>query len=38
MLHKDYDRKASVAQRKVSGHEPQSAWRQDELMAVNQQS
>jgi hypothetical protein len=31
MLHKDYDRKGSVAKKtKDSGHEPQEAWRQDE--------
>jgi hypothetical protein len=30
MLHKDYDRKGSVAKKKkTSGHEPQKAWRQD---------
>jgi hypothetical protein len=32
MLHKDYDRKGSVAKIKNSGHEPQEAWRQDELI------
>jgi hypothetical protein len=31
MLHKDYDRKGSVEKR-ISGHEPQGAWRQDELI------
>jgi hypothetical protein len=31
MLHKDYDRTGSVAKKK-SGHEPQEAWRQDELI------
>jgi hypothetical protein len=30
MLHKDYDRKGSV--KKISGREPQGAWRQDELI------
>jgi hypothetical protein len=30
MLHKDYNRKGSVA--KISGHDPQGAWRQDELI------
>jgi hypothetical protein len=33
MLHKDYDRKGSVAKKKkISGREPQGAWRQDELI------
>jgi hypothetical protein len=33
MLHKDYDGKGSVAEeKKNSGHEPQEAWRQDELI------
>jgi hypothetical protein len=31
MLHKDYDRKGSVAKTK-SGRESQGAWRQDELI------
>jgi hypothetical protein len=31
MLHKDYDRKASVA-KKISGRDPEGAWRQDELI------
>jgi hypothetical protein len=31
MLHKDYDRKVSVA-KKISGREPQGARRQDELV------
>jgi hypothetical protein len=33
-LHKDYDRKGSFAKKKntISGHEPQGAWRQDELI------
>jgi hypothetical protein len=31
MLHKDYDRKGSVA-KKFSGRESQGAWRQDELI------
>jgi hypothetical protein len=30
MLHKDYDRKGS-AEKKISGHESQGAWLQDEL-------
>jgi hypothetical protein len=30
MLHKDYDRGISV-EKKVSGREPEEAWRQDEL-------
>jgi hypothetical protein len=32
MLHRDYDYKDSVAKEKNSGHEPQEAWRQDELI------
>jgi hypothetical protein len=33
MLHKDYDHKGSVAEKKIeSGREPQEAWRQDELI------
>jgi hypothetical protein len=32
MLHKDYDRKSSVAKKEHSGREPQEAWRQDELI------
>jgi hypothetical protein len=32
MLHKDYDRKGSVAKIKNSGREPQEAWHQDELI------
>jgi hypothetical protein len=32
MLHKDYDPKGSAAKRKNSGHEPQEAWHQDELI------
>jgi hypothetical protein len=36
MLHKDYGRKGSVSKNKnikwSSGHEPQEAWRQDELI------
>jgi hypothetical protein len=33
MLHKNYDRKGSVAKtKKFSGHEPQEAWRQDQLI------
>jgi hypothetical protein len=31
MLHKDYDRKGSVAQT-VFDRDPQGAWRQDELI------
>jgi hypothetical protein len=31
VLHKDYDRKGS-AEKKNSGHEPQGAWWQDELI------
>jgi hypothetical protein len=31
MLHKDYDRKGSVA-KKISIHEPEEAWRQDQLI------
>jgi hypothetical protein len=31
MLHKDYKRKGPVA-KKSSGHEPQEAWHQDELI------
>jgi hypothetical protein len=30
-LHKDYDRKDSV-EKKISGHESQGAWCQDELI------
>jgi hypothetical protein len=30
MLHKDYDHKGSV-EKKISGHEPEEAWRQNEL-------
>jgi hypothetical protein len=33
MLHKDYNRKGSVA-KKISGHEPQGAWRQYELFVL----
>jgi hypothetical protein len=33
MLHKDYDRKDSVAKKKKgSDREPQEAWRQNELI------
>jgi hypothetical protein len=32
MLHKDYDRKGSVAKKKISGRESQGAWRQYELI------
>jgi hypothetical protein len=31
MLHKDYDRKGSVA-KKISDRDSQVAWRQDELI------
>jgi hypothetical protein len=37
MLHKDYDRKGSVA-KKISGRDPQGAWRQDELIGGKPQS
>jgi hypothetical protein len=30
MLHKDYDRKGSVAKKIISDHKPQGAWHQDE--------
>jgi hypothetical protein len=35
MLHKDYDRKGSIAKRrnKRKGLKPQEAWYQDELIA-----
>jgi hypothetical protein len=35
MLHKDYDRKGSLAKRKlhISGLKPQEAWHEDELIA-----
>jgi hypothetical protein len=33
----DYDGKGSVEKKKL-GREPQVAWRQDELIAVNRQS
>jgi hypothetical protein len=33
MLHKDYDRKDSVEQKKkISGRESQGVWRKDELI------
>jgi hypothetical protein len=32
MLHKDYYRKGSAEKGKISGHDPQEAWRQDELI------
>jgi hypothetical protein len=39
ILHKEYDRKDSVAKKKkVSVRKSQGAWRQDELMAVSRQS
>jgi hypothetical protein len=31
MLHKDHDHKGSVEE-KISGHDSQRAWRQDELI------
>jgi hypothetical protein len=31
MLHKNYDRKGSVA-KNISARDPQGAWRQDELI------
>jgi hypothetical protein len=31
-LRKDYNRKYSVAGKKISGRDPQGAWRQDELI------
>jgi hypothetical protein len=37
MLHKDYDRKGSIAKKKNSGHDPPGAWRQDGR-AVHRQS
>jgi hypothetical protein len=36
MLHKDYDRKGSVA-KKIPGRESQGAWRQDELIGAKPQ-
>jgi hypothetical protein len=36
MLHKDYDRKGSVAKIKICGRETQGAWRQDELIGGKQ--
>jgi hypothetical protein len=30
MLHKDYERKGTVAKKRTSGCNPQGAWRQDE--------
>jgi hypothetical protein len=30
-LHKDYERKGSV-EKKISGRDPQGAWRQDEVI------
>jgi hypothetical protein len=32
MLHKDYDRKGSVAERKISGRDSQGALGQNELI------
>jgi hypothetical protein len=32
MLHKDYYRSRSAEKKKVSGREPEEAWRQDELI------
>jgi hypothetical protein len=34
-LHKDYDRKSSVAKKNMSGRELQGACRQDELIGGN---
>jgi hypothetical protein len=33
MLHEDYDCKGSV-ERKITGHDPQGAWHQDELIGA----
>jgi hypothetical protein len=33
MLHKDYDRNISVE--KISGRDPQGAWRQDDVISGN---
>jgi hypothetical protein len=30
--HKDYDRNSSVPKKKISGREPQGAWRQGKLI------
>jgi hypothetical protein len=35
MLRNDYDRKGSVEKR-ISGREPQGAWRQDEVIGGKQ--
>jgi hypothetical protein len=35
MLHKDYDRKGSVAEKKKLSCDPKGAWRQDELIGGN---
>jgi hypothetical protein len=32
MSHKDYDRKGSVAKKKISCRDPKGAWSQDELI------
>jgi hypothetical protein len=31
MFHKDFEHKGSLG-KKISGHDPQEAWRQDELI------
>jgi hypothetical protein len=33
MLHKDYVCNGSVVKKKISGHKPQRAWPQDELIS-----
>jgi hypothetical protein len=38
MLHKDYDRKSSVAKKVISGRDSQGSWIQDEPIAGNHQS
>jgi hypothetical protein len=32
MLHKNYDRIGSVAKKKISGRDPEGAWRKNELI------
>jgi hypothetical protein len=32
MLHKDYNRKVSVAKKKISARESQEAWHQNEII------
>jgi hypothetical protein len=32
MIHEEYDRKGSVAEKKISGRGPQGAWHQYELI------